>query len=168
MTQRISIGIDPGASGAIAVLGDGELISLVDMPTSTRKAGGQQVNAAEVGAFLRNVMSSHSGASLLAVIEQVSAMPGQGVSSMFRFGEAVGVVRGVLGALRVPLLSVTPQIWKRHYGLIGAEKDVARTKAIELFPGSSDLLSRKKDVGRADALLIATWAYTTEQAASAA
>jgi len=157
--NKIIIGIDPGASGAIAIMADNEVISLGDMPVSTRKAGGQQVNAVELGSLLRGLIKKPD----LAVMEQVSAMPGQGVSSMFRFGESVGVVRGVLGALKIPLLSVTPQVWKRYHGLIGSDKDVARTKAVELYPNTSNLLSRKKDVGRADALLIASWAIGTKQ-----
>ncbi len=168
MTLRITIGIDPGATGALAVLADGKVDTVIDMPVSARKAGGQQINAAELGALLRGVGVKHHGADLLMVLEQVSAMPGQGVSSMFRFGESVGVIRGALGALRLPLLCVSPQVWKRHHGLIGADKDVARTRAIELFPEVSGLLARKKDIGRADALLIAAWACRTEQTAKSA
>lgn len=167
-THRLIIGIDPGASGAIAVLADGTFVTARDMPTLTRKAGGQQVNASALANYLRATLTVADGAYALIVIEQVGAMPGQGVTSMFRFGESVGVVRGVVAALRLPLLSVTPMVWKRHHGLVGADKDVARTRAVDLFPEAAEHLGRKKDVGRADALLIAAWAAATEQIGQAA
>ena len=75
------------------------------------------------------------------------------------------MARGVLGCLSVPIIDVAPQRWKRHLGLTGVEKDVARTLAIQRFPAAGEQLKRKKDIGRADALLVALWAYETEQAA---
>ena len=155
MTYRVTIGIDPGQTGAIAVLADGAFAGFYDMPTVARPAGGQQVNGAELAAQLREIRAAHPGAHVLAVLERVSAMPGQGVSSMFRFGESFGVVKGVLAAMGWPLHSVSPAAWKRRCGLIGADKDCARTLAIQLFPAAAGGLTRKKDVGRADALLIA-------------
>jgi crossover junction endodeoxyribonuclease RuvC len=85
---------------------------------------------------------------------------------MFAFGESFGVIRGVVSALGMPLELVTPATWKRRFGLIGAEKDAARTKATELYPGI--ILARKKDVGRADALLIARYGLELEQQRRAA
>ena len=92
---------------------------------------------------------------LVAKVEQVGPMPGQGVSSMFSFGYSAGVVSGVLGSLGVNKVMVRPQAWKKAYGLTGRDKDAARTLAIERYPEAAPLLVRKKDVGRADALLIA-------------
>lgn len=177
MTMRLTIGIDPGMSGAIAFIADGVPIAVHDMPVMERRAGGQQVNAAELAALLRGTFHAHAGAYIVAVLEQVNAMPsipgadGQrrqmGSSSAFRFGESYGVVRGVIGALGIGLIHAYPQTWKKRMGLSGADKDVARTAAIERWPAMSAALARKKDVGRADALLIAAWAELTEQVAAA-
>lgn len=161
---RLTIGIDPGQTGCVAVLVDGEFESFVDMPTMPRPAGGNQISGAELAAALREIRARHPGADVLACLEQVSAMPGQGVSSMFRFGEGFGVVQGVLATLGVPVVMVHPQRWKKAASLIGKDKDVARTVAIQRFPKAADQLKRKKDIGRADALLIAQWAFITEQA----
>ncbi len=146
------IGIDPGLSGAIALLRNGEFAEVWDMPTMGRGSGTkQQVNAAAVGLLLRECPPCK------AWIEQVGAMPGQGVSSMFNFGKATGAVLGALGALQFPQESVTPQKWKREFGLIGKDKDIARTHAIQLMPTAP--LSLKKHGGRADALLIALYGF---------
>ena len=88
-------------------------------------------------------------------MEQVGAMPGQGATSMFNFGEGFGIVKEVLGALQIPVRMVTPQRWKRFAGLTGKDKDAARSLAIQLHPEAAEYLRRKKDVGRADAIMIA-------------
>lgn len=163
MTLRVHVGIDPGQSGAIVILPDGRDPVFIDMPTSARKAGGQMVDGATLAAGIRDALREHSGAYVMAIIEQVGAMPNQGSSSGFRFGQSDGIVRGVIGALGIPLIEVAPAKWKRHFGLIGTDKDCARTLAIQRFPGSAQSLSRKKDIGRADALLIAAWGHATEQ-----
>jgi crossover junction endodeoxyribonuclease RuvC len=153
MSARVVLGIDPGQTGAIAVF-DGERIEAVlDMPTMPRLHGqGQQVDPANLATALLDL---RHGRNASAVLEAVSAMPGQGVSSTFRFGESVGVVLGVLGALQVPVRMVTPARWKRAAGLLGRDKDAARTLAIQLHPEVAVLLARKKDIGRADAVCIA-------------
>lgn len=168
MTLRLTLGIDPGQTGALAALADGRPVAFVDMPTMTRKAGGQQIDAQALAARIRELLADHPGAYPFAALEQVSAMPGQGVTSMFRFGQADGAVRGVLGALGIGFIEVQPQTWKRYLRLTGADKDAARTLAIQRYPEAAEYLRRKKDVGRADALLIATWAVLTEQVARAA
>lgn len=168
MTLRLIIGCDPGQTGCLALLADGEPSGFIDMPTMPRKAGGFEVNAASLAAKVRGCMQKHPGAHVLAVVEQVSAMKGQGVSSMFRFGQSDGVLRGVLGALGIGYVEVHPQSWKRHFGLWGTEKDAARSLAIRRFPSVADELARKKDIGRADALLLALWAENTEAHAKAA
>lgn len=168
MTYRVTIGIDPGQTGALAVLADGEFDRFIDMPTVARRAGGLQINAAGLAASLRGLMHAHRGAYTLAILEQVGAMPKQGVASTFRFGQSDGVVRGVLGALGIGFVEVPAATWKRHLHLLGADKDAARAMAIQRFPAAAAHLARKKDVGRADAALIALWAQQTEQVACAA
>jgi crossover junction endodeoxyribonuclease RuvC len=155
MTQYV-IGIDPGLSGAIALVCDGQYAEVWDMPTMGRGSGNkQQINAAEVGRILRGCPPC------AAWIEQVGAMPGQGVSSMFNFGKAAGAALGALGALQIPVAEVTPVKWKREFGLIGKEKDMARTVAIQRMPSAP--LSLKKHCGRADALLIALYGWRNSQ-----
>jgi len=165
MTFRLTLGIDPGQSGAIAAIADGKPAGFIDMPTKARKAGGEQVDPLVLSEKLRELMGQHPGAYVFAVLEQVSGMRGQGVSSTFRFGQADGVVRGVLGALGIGSIEVHPQVWKRYLRLTGMDKDAARTYVIERFPELAEQLKRKKDVGRADALLIGLWAEITEQVA---
>ena len=151
MDQTI-IGIDPGQTGAIAAISDGMVVALYDMPTMTRLHGkGQQVDPSSLSSVLLEI----PGTRRLVYLEAVAAMPGQGVSSTFRFGESVGIVLGVCGALQIPVYWVTPAIWKKRAGLTGKDKDASRTLAIQRHPEVSDMLERKKDVGRADAICIA-------------
>lgn len=100
-------------------------------------------------------IAKQRGEELTAVIEQVNAMPGQGVSSMFNFGLSLGIVEGVLGWRMVPVSFVTPQRWKKQAGLIGRDKDASRTLAIRTFPEMANQLKLKKHNGRADAIFIA-------------
>ena len=95
------------------------------------------------------------------IIEQVSAMPGQGVTSMFNFGQSFGILKGICSAMQLPMLFVRPAKWKKYFNLINSEKDASRTKAIEIFPYFSTQLSRKKDSNQADAILIASFYYET-------
>jgi hypothetical protein len=144
------IGIDPGIIGGWAVLNhSGELVAVGDLPVAGD--GAQRMVA---GAVFAALVTKHSPST--AILERVSAMPGQGVSGMFRFGQAVGVVAGVLGALSIPTLYVAPAIWKRHYGL-PAEKEAARQRAIERWPAHAVHFARKKDHGRAEAAFIGLW-----------
>ncbi len=144
-------GVDPGLTGAIALLhDDGRFFGVFDMPTMAKGSGKKRcVNAAD----LSKILSDQHEMTVKVVLERVSAMPKQGVSSVFSFGESYGVCRGVVAALGIPLEQVTPQAWKKKFSLIGKDKDAARTLAIETWPLAP--LSRKKDQGRADALLIA-------------
>ena len=136
------------------MLHDGEVKQVIDMPTTARLHGkGQQVDAYTLTSELLAAASGHN--QRRAIIEAVSAMPGQGVSSTFRFGEALGVVRGVLGALQIPVSWASPVRWKKAAGLYGKDKDAARTLALQLHPEAGDMLTRKKDIGRADAICIA-------------
>jgi crossover junction endodeoxyribonuclease RuvC len=161
---HIVIGIDPGLSGAVAVLHDGRYIDVIDMPTAGRgKAARQNVNGASLADYLRAQTELAAGANVFAVLELVGSMPGQGASSGFRFGQSYGAVQGVLGALKIPFELVTPQVWKRHYGLIGAPKESSRGIAIERYPQAP--LSRKRDHGRAEAILLAAWGSQRQWAA---
>ena len=136
------------------MLHDGEVKQVIDMPTTARLHGkGQQVDAYTLTSELLAAASGHN--QRRAIIEAVSAMPGQGVSSTFRFGEALGVVLGVLGALQIPVSWASPVLWKKAAGLYGKDKDAARTLALQLHPEAGDMLTRKKDIGRADAICIA-------------
>lgn len=156
----IQIGIDPGQTGAIAICDDGVIVDVHDMPVMARAHGsGQEVNTVELAEMLAEV-KRFAEVPICAKIEAVSAMPGQGGSSMFRFGESFGAVKGVVSALGIPYQLITPQRWKKHYGLIGKEKDASRTLAITRFTEIGKKLSRKKDHGRADAVLIAAYLMT--------
>ena len=89
------------------------------------------------------------------IVEQVNAMPGQGVTSMFNFGQTFGAIKGVCAALELPIFFVRPSKWKKHFELINSSKDASRTKVIEMYPTLSSQLAKKKDVNKSDAILIA-------------
>lgn len=151
--KKIIIACDPGQTGALAVLHDGLVTALFDMPTVPRLTGkGQQVDPYALATWLFKQSSKHDTKIL---IEAVSAMPNQGVTSMFRFGESVGILLGICGALQLPVQWIRPGIWKRKAGLIKKPKDASRTLAIQLHPEVADQLTRKKDSGRSDAICIA-------------
>lgn len=161
MTLRVTFAIDPGLTGAVAVLLDGEAGPVIDMPT--RKVGDWgEVDAQQLALFLRDTRANHPGAYVSACIEKVGARPRDGGTSAFRFGEGAGKVKGVLEALGIPYSRAIPAVWKRHMGLIGTDKDAARLLALKRFPSAEPLLRRKKDGGRADALLLALWHENTQ------
>ena len=148
-----TVGIDPGQTGALAVLNGGKITAILDMPTSARLHGkGLQVDGYTLSTWLLEETAGHN---VQVLLEAVSAMPGQGVASMFRFGESLGVILGVCAALQLPIQWIRPVDWKRKAGLIGKDKDASRTLAIQRHPEVSDMLTRKKDSGRADAICIA-------------
>ena len=149
---KILIGVDPGITGAIAII-SGRDIVVHDMPTAI--TGKTRKRSEILPGQLRIILDSYDPAECVCYVEQVSAMPGQGVSSMFGFGTSFGIILGLMAGMRIRTEMVTPQAWKRHHGLIGTDKDAARALASRLFPGAS--LARKKDTGRADALLIAAY-----------
>ncbi|EPF3415689.1 crossover junction endodeoxyribonuclease RuvC [Escherichia marmotae] len=143
------LGIDPGCSGALVLVTEqGGYIDHLAMPTI--KVGTKsRVNGAAVAAWLRQYGIAH------AYLEQVGAMPGQGTASMFTFGHAAGVAEGILQGLNIPYTLVTPQAWKKSAGLIGSDKDAARSRAIQLYPELRALDAKAKGQAIADALLIA-------------
>ena len=148
------IGIDPGLSGGIAVLENNQVLSIFDMPVmSEGKKNKRQLNSAQLVTLIKeNIKSSEDVA---VIVEQVNAMPGQGVTSMFNFGQTFGAIKGVCAALGLPIFFVRPSKWKKHFELINSSKDSSRTKAIEMYPAFSNQLAKKKDVNKSDAILIA-------------
>lgn len=146
------LAVDPGVNGAFAVLG-AMRARAVEMPTmrAGTKGNKQQVNSHELARLLR-VELADAGGDMVAVVESVSAMPGQGVTSMFTFGRSLGRVEGVIATLGISTEYVTPRTWKAHFKL-DADKENARALAQRLFPYVE--LGKKKDAGRAEALLIA-------------
>ena len=158
----IIFGIDPGVSGAISILENKKVIEVFDMPTMIDgKKNKRQVNGPQTYNEISSRINKFSKKDIIVVIEQVSAMPGQGVTSMFNFGQSFGVLKGICSAMQLSMHFVRPAKWKKYFGLIKTEKDASRTKVIEIFPYISSQLSRKKDSNKADAILIASFFYNT-------
>ena len=156
------IGIDPGISGSICFFEEGKILDVVEMPTMTEgKKNKKQVNGPQVYNEILKRINKIEKQHIRVVIEQVSAMPGQGVTSMFNFGQSFGILKGICSAMQLSLYFVRPAKWKKYFGLINSEKDASRTKAIEIFPYFSSHLSKKKDANKADAILIASFYYET-------
>ena len=150
------IGIDPGLSGAIAILENNKVLNLFDIPVmSEGKKNKRQLNSALLVSLLRENIKNNE--EVAVVVEQVNAMPGQGVTSMFNFGQTFGAIKGICAALDLPIFFVRPSKWKKHFELINSSKDSSRTKVIEMYPSLSNQLSKKKDVNKSDAILIARY-----------
>ncbi len=157
------IGIDPGLSGAIGIIGaeGGQFLNVSDMPVMKI----MMVNNAK--ARVKNCVNAKMLYDLLKLwelygpikevwIEHVSSRPGDGVASAFSFGDTFGSIKAVTACLGLSSNLVRPQVWKKHFGLT-ADKEEARLAAITLVPGAEAFLSRKKDHDRAEALLIALY-----------
>ena len=158
------IGIDPGISGAICFFENGKIIEIIDMPNMTDgKKNKKQVNGAQIYNEIYQQIKNIPKNEINVVLEQVSAMPGQGVTSMFNFGQSFGVIKGICAAMRLPLHFVRPAKWKKYFNLLNSEKQASRTKAIEIFPEISHKLSKKKDINKADAILIASFFNNTHK-----
>ena len=156
------IGIDPGISGSICFFEDGKIIDTVEMPTMAEgKKNKRQVNGSQIYNEISKRVKNFDKQNVRVIIEQVSAMPGQGVTSMFNFGQSYGILKGICSAMQLPMYFVRPAKWKKYFNLINSEKDASRTKAIEIFPSFSSQLSKKKDSNKADAILIASFYYET-------
>ena len=156
------IGIDPGLSGSICFFENGKIIDVIEMPTMTEgKKNKKQVNGAQIYNEISKKVSISDKQNIRVIIEQVSAMPGQGVTSMFNFGQSFGILKGICSAMQLPMFFVRPAKWKKYFNLINSEKDASRTRAIEIFPYFSSQLSKKKDSNKADAILIASFYYET-------
>ena len=156
------IGIDPGISGSVCFFEDGKILDVVEMPTMIEgKKNKRQVNGSQVYNEISKRIKQKDKKDIKVIIEQVSAMPGQGVTSMFNFGQSYGILKGICSAMQLPMYFVRPAKWKKYFSLINSEKDASRTKAIEIFPYFSSQLSKKKDSNKADAILIASFYYET-------
>ena len=154
----IVVGIDPGLSGAIAILENNKVLNIFDMPVMAEgKKNKRQLNSAQLVSIIKN--NTKPDVEIAVVVEQVNAMPGQGVTSMFNFGQTFGAIKGVCAALELPIFFVRPSKWKKHFELINSSKDSSRTKVIEMYPTLSSQLAKKKDVNKSDAILIARF-YT--------
>ena len=158
----IIIGIDPGISGSICFLKDGKIIDVVEMPTMTEgKKNKRQVNGSQIYNEISKRINLNNNQDVRVVIEHVTAMPGQGVTSMFNFGQSFGILKGICSAMQLSMYFVRPAKWKKYFNLLNSEKDASRTRAIEIFPYFSPQLSKKKDSNKADAILIASFYYET-------
>ena len=158
------IGIDPGISGSICFFQDGVVKDVIEMPTMTDgKKNKKQVNGSQIFNEINDRIKKIDKTNIKVIIEQVSAMPGQGVTSMFNFGQSFGILKGICSAMQLPVYFVRPAKWKKYFNLINSEKDASRTRAIEIFPYFSSQLSRKKDSNKADAILLASFFFETYQ-----
>ena len=156
------IGIDPGISGSVCFFEGGKILDVIEMPTMIDgKKNKRQVNGAQIYNEICNRVNKIDKQNIRVIIEQVSAMPGQGVTSMFNFGQSFGILKGICSAMQLPVYFIRPAKWKKYFGLINSEKDASRTRAIEMFPSFSSQLSKKKDSNKADAILIASFYHET-------
>ena len=139
------IGIDPGISGSICFFEDGKILDVVEMPTMTegKKIKNKLMDLKFIMKFSKRIKQIDKK-DIKVIIEQVSAMPGQGVTSMFNFGQSFGILKGICSAMQLPMYFVRPAKWKKYFNLINSEKDASRTKAIEIFPYFSSNLAKKK------------------------
>ncbi|NIJ89447.1 crossover junction endodeoxyribonuclease RuvC [Xanthomonas campestris] len=161
MTLRVTFGIDPGMSGAVAALIDGEAGPILDMPTMT-VGKKQEVDARAIAVFIREIRSQHPGAVFAGCVERVRAMPPKdgrqaGAQSSMNFGESYAKAKTVLEVMGIPFSLAEPASWKRHFGLIGQDKEASRQLAIRRFPSAAPHLTLKKHSDRAEALLMALW-----------
>lgn len=158
----ITIGIDPGLSGAVGVLVDGNFHKVLDIPTTLRGSGSVKYEIDAAG-LRREILDSYypSDDKVEVLLERVNAMPGQGVSSVFSLGDSFGVCRAVVSSLKLPLHLVPPAKWKKHFGL-NSDKEKSRALAAKLFPEAP--LHLKKHADRAEALLMARYLWETKYA----
>ena len=157
----IIIGIDPGINGAISIIENKKILEVYDTPTMIDgKKNKRQINSAQVTNIFKERLNNDK--DVIVVVEQVNAMPGQGVTSMFNFGQSFGVIKGICAALSLPIHFVRPTKWKKHFNLIKTNKDASRTKVIEVYPEISSKRHRKKDSNKADAILIARYFNDTQ------
>ena len=132
------IGIDPGISGSICFFEDGKIIDVIEMPTMTDgKKNKRQVNGSQIYNEILKRINKIEKQNIRVIIEQVSAMPGQGVTSMFNFGQSFGILKGICSAMQLPMYFIRPAKWKKYFSLINSEKDASRTKVIEMYPSFS-------------------------------
>ena len=140
------------------IFGNEIVLDIVDLPVMAEgKKNKRQLNSAHLSQYIsKNIEDIYKSC---VVVEQVNAMPGQGVTSMFNFGQTFGAIKGISATLKLPIYFVRPSKWKKHFDLINSSKDASRTKAIEIYPSLAQKLSKKKDVNKSDAILIARFFY---------
>ena len=154
----IYIGIDPGLNGAVAYLPRGGITVVQDTPTMEVESSGKTRNKYNIAAMAAMLRPYSYGSEVLVILESVHSMPKQGVASSFTFGEGLGMWKGIIAAFNLPLEMPSPQRWKKEMMAdMGRDKDASRLRAIQLFPEMGDRLERKKDDGRAEALLLAEY-----------
>jgi len=173
MTFRLVFGVDPGVTGAIALLADRKFAGFIDIPSVPRRTKGNEVNGLVLSQRIDEACAAHPGAYRIAVIERIGIRPGQSASATSNFGETYGVLKGIFAHARIQYMVVQSSMWKRDLGLIApkgeeVDKDAARIEAIALYPEAAPQLALKKHHNRADSLLIAHWSEVTEQVARAA
>ena len=157
------IGIDPGISGAICFFENGEIKDVIDMPSMAEgKKNKKQINGSQLFNELEIRVKDFQKKNIAVVVERVSAMPGQGVTSMFNFGQSYGVIKGICAAMQLPIYFISPSKWKKYFNLIKTSKDASRAKVIEIFPYISSKLQKKKDSNKAEAILIASFFNNTQ------
>jgi crossover junction endodeoxyribonuclease RuvC len=153
----IFIGFDPGINGGIGIVDANGVFKFCDEIPTITSGKSREVDASGLTAMLRG--DAYFPTKAICCVEKVGSMPGQGVASTFNFGRAYGAILGVLGAFGIQRVDVTPQTWKKHFHLIGTDKEASRGLAVKLFPAAG--LTRKKDHGLAEALLMAKWLRDT-------
>jgi len=168
MTYRLVLGIDPGITGAIALLADGEFVDFIDIPSVPRRTKGNEISGRVLSERLDEELAKHPGAYCIGVIERIGIRPKQSASATSNFGETYGVLKGILAHARIDFIVVQSSQWKRDLNLLApkdeeVDKNASRIAAISKFPIAADKLKRVKDHNRADALLIAHWAQQTGQ-----
>lgn len=147
------LGIDPGMEGAAAIYAihaSGSSVEFFDLPTVGDGAS-RRINAPALREWILAHRPGH------AFIEGAQSMPRQGVSSAFRYGRAAGAIEAIVACCGIPITMVAPATWKKHHGLAGPDKEKSRVLAVRLFPEAASTLARKKDHGRAEAALIASY-----------
>jgi len=157
--ETMILGIDPGLSGALAFM-DSELL-VYDMPTVEISRNGKkkrQIDLQKLLSILKLWPVTH------CYLENVNAMPGQGVSSMFQMGRGYGQIEMALAALNIPVTYITPQVWKKKMA-VPKDKDGARQRASQLMPQWSHNWDLKHDHGRAEAALIALYGFNDRERA---
>jgi crossover junction endodeoxyribonuclease RuvC len=154
MVTRL-LGVDPGVNGGLSIIEitDGAapvLVGCIDIPV-IGSAAKERVDSAAIRNFIERHKPVH------ALIERAQAMPKQGASSGFKYGRAVGAIEAAIALCSIPLEIIEPSVWKRHWRLPGKDKEAARQRALQFFPDAHAALARKKDHGRAEAMLIALY-----------
>lgn len=157
----ITIGIDPGLSGAIGLLKNGKYAGVWDMPTVVKGSGSVKSEVDPAGLIKLLLEACSEENSAIVALERVNSMPGQGVSSVFSLGDSFGCARSSVAAARLEVVYVTPARWKNHFKLTSS-KDMCRAAAVRMFPEAP--LNLKKHSDRAEALLMARWLYETRKA----